>query len=141
MTAGKPPWGTSRESVTVWLGKYGAVKFTATGTVRDSRKYPKLAAGDAVAIAAAAGLSEDEGLEDAAIAADDAVSTHQDNLDGGASGEDRRESREWRDDCVAEFIGELRKRLLPEAVAAEEAELDRLYPRTDDPLPGLQGAT
>ena len=129
-------WGTTRQSVTAWLGKYGQPVFAGTGVVRGSVKYPKLKAGDALAIVAAAGLADDEELEDAAIEADDAIDTHQDNLDSGASGEDLRDSRERRDGSIEGFIGELRKRLLPEAVAHEEAEMDRLYPDYGA-LPGL----
>lgn len=45
--------------------------------------------------------------------------------------------RETRDGMIGEFTGGLRKRLLPEGVAAEEAQMERLYPPVSDPLPGL----
>jgi hypothetical protein len=51
--------------------------------------------------------------------------------------EELQDSRETRDGMIEEFITELRKRLLPEDVAAEEAQMERLYPPVSDPLPGL----
>jgi hypothetical protein len=54
--ANRPPWGTTRESVTTWLGRYGRPVFNATGVVRGSVKCPKLGEGDATAIVSATGL-------------------------------------------------------------------------------------
>lgn len=141
MSAMKPAWGSTRESVTAWLSRYGQRTFNASGTVCAVVKYPKLAEGDAMAIVKAAGLVDDDAVEGAAIDADDAISNHRDNLDSDAGREELTDSRENRDDCIEEFISELREVLLPEAVAHEKAEIERLFPRTDDPLPGLQGAT
>jgi hypothetical protein len=57
-TAKSPPWGTTRESVTTWLGRYGRPVFNATGVVRGSVKCPKLGEGDATAIVSAAGIHD-----------------------------------------------------------------------------------
>ena len=130
--AKRPPWGTTRESVTAWLTRYGAAEFTETGVVRGSVKYPKLGEGDAETIVKAAGITN---MEDEVIDTEEAITDHRINLDSGAGREDLQESRETRDGSIEEFIGELRKRLLPEAVAAEEAQMERLYPA--GPLPGL----
>ena len=62
MTVAKgPPWGTTHESVTTWLGRHGRPVVNATGVVRGSVKYPKLGEGDATAIVSATGL---DALED-----------------------------------------------------------------------------
>jgi hypothetical protein len=132
--ANRPPWGITRESATTWLGRYGRPVFNATGVVRGSVKCPKLGEGDATAIVSAAGITD---MEDEVIDTEEAITDHRINLDSGAGREDLQESRETRDSSIEEFIGQLRKRLLPEAVAAEQAQMERLYPPVSDPLPGL----
>jgi hypothetical protein len=96
--ASRPPWGTTRESVTTWLGRYGRPVFNATGVVRGSVKYPKLGEGDATAIVSAAGLDD---LEDLVIDTDAAICDHLGNLDSGADCEELQESR---DGAIEEFI-------------------------------------
>jgi hypothetical protein len=132
--ANRLPWGTTRESVTTWLGRYGRPVFNATGVVRGSVKYPKLGEGDAEAIVKAAGIDD---LEDQVIDIEAAISDHLSNLDSSAGREELQDSRETRDGTIEEFITALRKRLLPEAVAAEKAQMERLYLPVSDPLPGL----
>jgi hypothetical protein len=132
--ANRLPWGTTRESVTTWLGRYGRPVFNATGVVRGSVKYPKLGGGDAEAIVKAADIDE---LEDEVIDTEAAITDHRINVDSSAGREELQDSRETRDGMIEEFITELRKRLLPEDVAAEEAQMERLYPPVSDPLPGL----
>jgi hypothetical protein len=133
-TANKPPWGATRESVTTWLGRYGRPVFNATGVVRGSVKFPKLGEGDATAIVSATGIDD---LEDEVIDTEAAITDHRINVDSDAGREELQDSRETRDGMIEEFIAELRKRLLPEEVAAEEAQMGRLYPPVSDPLPGL----
>ena len=132
--AKRPPWGTTRESVTTWLGRYGRPVFNATGVVRGSVKYPKLGEGDAEAIIKAADIDD---LEDEVIDTEAAIADHRINVDSSAGREELQDSRETRDGMIEEFITALRKRLLPEDVAAEEAQMERLYPPVSDPLPGL----
>jgi hypothetical protein len=117
-----------------WLGRYGRPVFNATGVVRGSVKYPKLGEGDATAIVSAAGIDD---LEDEVIDIEAAITDHRINVDSGAGREELQDSRETCDGMIEEFITALRKRLLPEDVAAEEAQMERLYPPVSDPLPGL----
>jgi hypothetical protein len=109
----KPRWGTTRESVTEWVRPFSNWKL-----------HPKkLAEGDGETICKTAGI---EDMDDEVTTLDSAICDHQDNIDGGAGREERAASREDLDGAIEEFIDGLRKRLVPETVAAEEAELDRM---------------
>jgi len=90
------------------------------------RKLPRLTEGDAKVIASAAGFGEDitdPGSEICGLITDvdSAISDLGDARDGG----DRDYvtwARETRDDTVEAFLEVVRNRLMPDVVAAEEAE-------------------
>jgi hypothetical protein len=98
------------------------------------RTLPRLGEGDAGAVAATAGLAEDDLIDALADAVEDALG----DLESARDAEDReaaRDAREALTDAVEEFLGEVRRRLLPEVAAAEDAEAEALRQL---PLRGLE---
>ena len=98
-------------------------------------KMPRLGEGDAEVIAVTAGLGL---LYDEAgalvIDVDSTISDVDDGRDSGASREEMESLREARDGAVEEFLSHVRAHLLPDVVAAEEAEAARIR---REPLTGL----
>jgi hypothetical protein len=121
-------WMTTRDRVAEKLRPWEWIK-----------KLPRLGEGDALVIARTAGFGEEaddfeSDLYGLIVEVDAAIGDLEAARDGGDR-EEIDDARETRDGAVEEFLAEIRKRLLPDVVAAEEAETERIRA---EPLPGLR---
>ena len=100
------------------------------------RKLPQVREDWPETIAETAGLDYSCGSEtwDLGTDAQAAIVDVADGRDSGASREEMESLRETRDDALEEFLSHIRKYLLPDVVAAEDAEIARMC---REPLTGL----